>query len=97
MSKRTPLMVTDQERAELRRLAKHPSTRHALATRCKVVLLDEQGLTYAAIGDKLDMREQTVLKWRKRFLTNRLAGLKDKPRPGRRARSPMRRSPRLCG
>ena len=75
-------MVTDQERAELRRLARHPSTRHALATRCKVVLLDGQGLTYAAIGDKLDMREQTVLKWRKRFLTDRLAGLHDKPRPG---------------
>lgn len=28
------------------------------------------------------MREQTVLKWRKRFLTERLAGLKDRPRPG---------------
>jgi hypothetical protein len=33
--------------------------------------LDERGWTYAAIGDKLDMREQTVLKWRKRFLTHR--------------------------
>lgn len=75
-------MVTDQERSELRRLSRHPATRQALATRCKVVLLDEQGLTYAAIGAKLDMREQTVLKWRKRFLTHRLAGLKDKPRPG---------------
>jgi transposase len=83
MSKRASLMVTDQERAELRRLARHPSTRQALATRCKVVLLDEQGLTYAAIGAKLDMREQTVLKWRSRFLKHRLAGLKDKPRPGR--------------
>jgi transposase len=75
-------MVTDQEREELRRLARHPSTRQALATRCKVILLDEQGMTYAAIGAKLDMREQTVLKWRRRFLTQRLAGLQDKPRPG---------------
>ena len=82
MSTRASLMVTDQERSELRRKSRHPATRHALATRCKVVLLDEQGLTYAAIGAKLDMREQTVLKWRKRFLTHRLAGLKDKPRPG---------------
>lgn len=82
MSTRASLMVTDQERSELRRLSRHPATRQALATRCKVVLLDEQGLTYAAIGAKLDMREQTVLKWRKRFLTHRLAGLKDKPRPG---------------
>lgn len=29
--------------------------------------LIEQGLTYAAIGDKLDMREQTVLKWRSQY------------------------------
>jgi transposase len=39
-------------------------------------------MTYAAISAKLDMREQTVLKWRRRFLTQRLMGLKDKPRPG---------------
>jgi transposase len=82
MGTRTPLMVTDQERAELTRLERQPSTPHGLATRCKVVLLDEQGWTYAAIGAKLDMREQTVLKWRARFLRHRLAGLRDKPRPG---------------
>jgi len=82
MSTRTALNVTDRERAELQRLVRRPSTPQGLATRCKVVLLDEEGLTYAAIGAKLDMREQTVLKWRKRFLTHRLAGLKDKPRPG---------------
>jgi transposase len=83
MSTRTPLNVTDEERDELRRLAKRPSTPQALATRCRVVLLDEQGMTYAAIGAKLNMREQTVLKWRRRFLQQRLAGLYDKPRPGR--------------
>jgi transposase len=76
-------MVTDEERAELRRLARRPGTRQALATRCRAILLDEQGWTYAAIGAKLDMREQTVLKWRKRFLSDRVAGLHDKPRPGR--------------
>jgi transposase len=75
-------MVSDEERAELRRLARQPGTPQALAMRCKVILLDEQGLTYAAIGVKLDMREQTVLKWRNRFLKQRLPGLKDKPRPG---------------
>jgi transposase len=82
MGKRTPVNLTNEERAELRRLARQPSTPHGLATRCKVILLDDEGWTYAAIGGKLDMREQTVLKWRARFLKQRLAGLRDKPRPG---------------
>jgi len=82
MSTRAALNVTDQERAELNRLVRRPGTPHGLATRCKVILLDERGLTYSAIGATLDMREQTVLKWRHRFLKQRLAGLKDKARPG---------------
>lgn len=82
MSTRTPLNLTDVEREELRSLVRVPRTPRALADRCRVVLLDERGLTYAAIGAKIDMREQTVLKWRGRFLVHRLAGLKDKPRPG---------------
>ncbi len=82
MSTRAALNVTDQERAELKRLVRRPGTPHGLAMRCKAILLDERGLTYAAIGAKIDLREQTVLKWRRRFLTHRLAGLKDKARPG---------------
>jgi transposase len=82
MAKRASLNLSDVEREELRALVRAPRTPRALADRCKVVLLDEQGLTYAAIGAKIDMREQTVLKWRGRFLRDRLAGLKDKPRPG---------------
>jgi transposase len=82
MATRASLNVTDVEREELRAMVRAPRTPRALADRCKVVLLDEEGLTYAAIGAKIDMREQTVLKWRKRFLKHRLAGLKDRPRPG---------------
>lgn len=82
MSARTPLNLADVERDELRALVRQPRTPRALADRCKVVLLDDPGLTYAAIGAKIDMREQTVLKWRSRFLRHRLAGLKDLPRPG---------------
>lgn len=82
MGNRTPLAVSAEERAELERLVRQPGTPNGLATRCRVVLLDDSGLTYAQIGAKLDMREQTVLKWRRRFLRRRLAGLRDRPRPG---------------
>lgn len=83
MSTRTPLNLSETERAELERVARRPSTSQALAKRCRVVLLDDrEDMTYAEIGDELSMREQTVLKWRSRFLKHRMGGLRDAPRPG---------------
>ncbi len=80
--KREPLNVTAEERATLERWVRRPKTAQALAQRCRIVLLDERGLSYERIAEKLDLREQTVLKWRRRFLAKRLEGLSDEPRPG---------------
>jgi transposase len=77
-----PLTLTDEERTTLERWARRPKSSHALAMRCKIILLDAEGWSYAKIGDKLDVRRQTVLKWRKRFIARRLDGLHDEPRPG---------------
>lgn len=83
MGTRTPLNLSEAERAELERVARRPSTPQALATRCRVILLDDrEDMTFAEIGEELGMREQTVLKWRGRFLRARLGGLRDAPRPG---------------
>lgn len=80
--KREPLNVTADERETLERWARRPKTAQALAMRCRIVLLDETGESYEQIADKLGVREQTVLKWRKRFLAKRVDGLQDEPRPG---------------
>ncbi len=83
MGTRTPLNLSKAELEELRRVARRPSTPQALATRCRVILLDDrEDMTYAEIGEEVGMREQTVLKWRNRFLKHRMAGLRDAPRPG---------------
>lgn len=83
MSTRTPLNLSETERAELERVARRPSTSQGLARRCRVVLLDDrEDMTLAEIGEEIGMLEQTVLKWRTRFLKSRMAGLRDKPRPG---------------
>jgi transposase len=82
MSTRAPLNLSRTERVELERVARRPSTPQGLAKRCRAVLLDDEGLTYGEIGEEITMREQTVLKWRTRFLTQRMAGLSDKRRPG---------------
>jgi transposase len=80
--KREPLKLTDDERQTLERWSRRPKSSQALATRCRIVLRDAEGWTYERIADKLDLRVQTVLKWRKRFLSKRLEGLHDEPRPG---------------
>lgn len=82
MAKRTALNLTDVERGELGALVRARLTPRGLSDRCRAVLLDDEGLTYAEIGVRIGMREQTVLKWRTRFLRDRMAGLRDKPRPG---------------
>jgi hypothetical protein len=47
-----------------------------------VILLCGDGLASTVVARKLHVRDQTVSKWRARFLHDRLDGLYDEPRPG---------------
>ncbi|MBL8746424.1 MAG: helix-turn-helix domain-containing protein [Phycisphaerae bacterium] len=76
------MAATESEQAAHQRIVRPPTTPDGLATRCRAVLLGEQGLTYTQIGARLIIREQTLLKWQRRFLKDRHAGLRDMPRPG---------------
>lgn len=77
-----PLKLSDEERQVLERWARRPKTAQALAKRATIVLLDAQGLSTRQVAARVHVRPQTVLKWRKRFLVDRLDGLHDEPRPG---------------
>src|SRR6266545_162413 len=68
---KVPLVLTDEERETLVRWSRRAKSSQALALRCRIVLACAQGTT-----------NQTVTKWRARFITGRLAGLVDEPRPG---------------
>lgn len=57
-------------------------TAQAMALRARIVLSCADGMENKAVAAKLRTSQQTVSKWRARFVTDRLDGLLDAPRPG---------------
>ncbi len=80
---KTPLTLTDDERTQLRSLARSRTLPHALVARAKVVLWSSEGESNSQIAARLHWTKATVGKWRQRFLQYRLPGLYDELRPGR--------------
>lgn len=76
------LNLTDGEREALQNWARRPKSAQALALRARMILLCAEGNTNTTVAGKVDVRIQTVCKWRQRFVNRRLDGLLDEPRPG---------------
>jgi len=53
-----------------------------VAERARIVLLAAEGLTGPQIAERVGCTEPTVVKWRRQYAENGLAGLEDAPRPG---------------
>ena len=75
------LVVSADEREELLRLAKRARVNRSLAFRAKIVLGCDES-TNSVVARELRTTNQTVGKWRKRFVAKRLDGLYDEPRVG---------------
>jgi transposase len=78
-----PLTITDAERAELQRRVRAHTTPQRAAKRAQIVLLAADGVPNRQIGPVVGMNEHTVAHWRRRFESERLAGLQDRKRSGR--------------
>lgn len=79
---KTELTLSGDERAALERWARRAKSSQALALRAKIILSCADGGNNKQTAVMLGCHEDTVGKWRRRFIDKRLDGLADEPRPG---------------
>ena len=78
-----PVVLSMVEREALESLVRRRSTAQALALRARIVLACADGHSNSEVARLVGASRPTVTTWRSRFLTDRVDGLFDEPRPGR--------------
>jgi transposase len=76
------LSIAEEQRQTLENWARRPKTAQALALRARIILACAGGQPNKVVARQSHVSQQTVCKWRRRFLSNGLEGLLDEPRPG---------------
>jgi transposase len=71
----TDIVLTADERTTLEQLARRGRTRADLARRARIILRLAEGASYLDIERGLGESSRTIGKWKRRFLTERVAGL----------------------
>ena len=72
-----------EDRVELMRWTRTPSLRAGLVQRARIVLLADEGLGTNEIVARVGVSKPTVIAWKKRYAAEGIAGLDDRPKPGR--------------
>ena len=75
--------LPDSDRAELSRWLRAPSMPAGLAQRARIVLLAADGAGTNEIVTRTGVSKPTVIAWKKRYAAGGVAGLQDRPKPGR--------------
>ena len=85
MSRRAPqIELSVEERMTLESIVRSPSAAQRDVLRARIVLLAAAGQRNEQIQERLGVSKPVVIKWRRRFASDRLAGLGDEPGRGRR-------------
>lgn len=90
MPRHSPYIIelTTGERRELTRRAAQYTAPYRDVVRARIVLMAADGLQNKEIAARLSLPVQIVTKWRRRFYTQRLPGLDERPRTGRPSTTP---------
>jgi transposase len=80
---RYELELSEEQRAELTRLARDRSTGAAVALRARMILGMAEGLPYSELTERFDTSTTTLTRWRKRFVERGVPGLLDQLKKGR--------------
>src|SRR5258706_13125615 len=83
MSLTVAVDISAEDRAELLRWPRSPSLRAGLAQRARIVLLADEGVGTNEIVERVGVSKPTVIAWKKRYAAEGIAGLDDRPKPGR--------------
>jgi transposase len=78
-----PVVLSEEEMSVLTGWTRRRKTSQALALRSRIVLRCAQGGTIGEVAQDIGVSRNMVSKWRSRFVSHRLEGLSDEPRPGR--------------
>ena len=78
-----PVELSSQEREELESIVTSQTYEARLYQRAKIVLLCSEGMAISKIAEKLDIRPNTVIVWRDRYLEEGVDGLYDRERAGK--------------
>lgn len=89
--------LSTEERAELEHRAACYTLPFKQVQRARLVLHAAEGETNREIAQRLDMNEEVVGRWRRRFGSERMEGLEDRARSGRPRRFPPGRGDRGQG
>lgn len=78
-----PLVVSPEDLVVLEGWVRAHTTEQRMVKRARVVLLAGEGQTNRRIAAATGLSQWAVSRWRRRYQTDGLEGLRDRPRPGR--------------
>lgn len=85
MARRSPYRIelSPEEGKELEARTRRYTLPYFQVVRAHMILLAAEGWSKKEIAEYVHTRREVVSLWRKRFFEERLAGLEERPRPGR--------------